>query len=93
MFLSVWSQTFCNGERVPDAVLNGSSVTAIPTGMEPADMTFLRIFKTNIQTLDLRQLLSYTSLDFLEVKSSPVTQVVSAHLPALLHLHLNSLKG
>ena len=91
VFLSVWSPTFCSGERVPDAVLNGSSVTAIPTGMEPADMTFLRIFKTNIQTLDLRQLLSYTSLDFLEVKSSPVIQVVSAHLPALLHLHLNSL--
>ena len=91
VFWRIWSPILCSGERIPDAILNGSSVTAIPTGMEPADMTFLRIFKTNIQTLDLRQLLSYTSLDSLEVKSSPVTQVVSAHLPALLHLHLNSL--
>ena len=81
---------FCNGQN-PDAFLNGSSITAIPTVMEPTNMSYLKIFNTNIQTLDLRQLLQYTSLYSLEVETSPVTQVMSAHLPRLEYLHLNSL--
>ena len=88
--LPVWSHIFCNGETIR-AVVSGSDVTAIPTGIEPANMTYLRILYTNIQTLDLRLLLPYTALGFLKVESSPVSRVVSAHLPALEHLHLNSL--
>ena len=89
--LPCWSPIFCSGERIPEATLNGSSITSIPADMEPAAMTYLWIFNTNIQTLDLRQLLPYTSLSFLKIKSSPVTWVVSANLPTLLGLHLNSL--
>ena len=89
--LPCWSPIFCSGEQIPEAILNGSSITFIPTDMEPAAMTYLWIFNTNIQTLDLRQLLPYTSLSFLKVQSSPVTRVVSANLPNLLGLHLNSL--
>ena len=80
----------CNGQ-VQHGFLNGSSVTSIPTDMEPAAMTYLKIFNTNIQTLDLRQLLPYTSLQCLEVETSPVTKVLSADLPSLQYLHFNSL--
>ena len=89
--LPCWAPILCSGDRIPEAILNGSSITSIPADMEPAAMTYLWIFNTNIQTLDLRQLLPYTSLSFLKVQSSPVTRVVSANLPTLLGLHLNSL--
>ena len=81
---------FCNA-RIPDALLNGSSVISIPTAMEPTNMTYLWIFNTKIQTLDLRQLVPYTSIYALKVETSPVTRVVSAQLPTLSHLYLNSL--
>ena len=81
VFLSVWSSIMCNSEVKPDALLNGSSVTYIPAGMEPVAMTYLKIFDTSIQILDLRQLLPYTSLYKLEIQSSPVKHVISAHLP------------
>ena len=82
--------TVCNSQ-IPDALLTGSSVTSIPTGMEPTNMSHLKIFNTNYQTLDLRQLLPYPSLHYLEVDTSPVTKVVSTFLPTLAYLHLNSL--
>ena len=81
---------FCNGQSL-DGFLNGSSVTSIPTGMEPVAMTYLKIFNTNKQILDLHQLLPYTSLHYLEVETSPVTKVLSADLPSLQYLHLKSL--
>ena len=91
VFLSVWSSILCNSEVIPDALLNGSSVTYIPARIEPVAMTYLKIFDTSIQTLDLRQLLPYTSLYKLEIQSSPAKHVISAHLPLLSRLHLNSL--
>ena len=91
IYLPCWSQLFCNAQQSRHAQLKGPSVSSIPNGMEPTNMTHLKIFNTNIQTLDLRQLLPYTSLHNLDVETSPVTRVVTADLPALKYLHLNSL--
>ena len=99
MYLLAWKQmilvsfcSLCNGKGLPDALLNRSSITFIPNDMEPATMTYLIIMHTNIQTLDLRQLLPYTSLARLEVPLSPVSRVITADLPSLTFLQLNSLK-